>query len=51
MPKRLKKAIDMKAINSILIKVNQIGTITETLQVIDLARKMVAFFKLNLDIF
>jgi len=37
--KRLKKGIDEKSANSILIKVNQIGTLTETLNVIDLAKK------------
>lgn len=37
--KRLQKAIDMKAINSILIKVNQIGTVTETINTINLAKK------------
>jgi enolase len=37
--KRLKKGIDMKASNSVLIKVNQIGTLTETLAAIDMARK------------
>jgi len=36
---RLEKAIREKACTTILIKPNQIGTITETLQVIDLARK------------
>ena len=36
---RLQKAIDRKAINSILIKVNQIGTITETINAINLAKK------------
>lgn len=35
----LKKGIDLKAGNAILIKVNQIGTITETLETIDLAKK------------
>jgi enolase len=35
----LQKGIDSKAANSILIKVNQIGTLTETLQAIDLATK------------
>ena len=35
---RLKKAIDNKSMNSILIKLNQIGTITETIAVIDLAK-------------
>jgi enolase len=37
--KRLQKAIDTKAINSILIKVSQIGTVTETIDAINLARK------------
>jgi enolase len=37
--KRLQKAIDMKAINSVLIKVNQIGTVTETINAINLAKK------------
>lgn len=35
---RLKKAIDLNAINSILIKLNQIGTLTETVQTCMLAR-------------
>jgi len=38
-PKRLQKAIDMKAINAILIKLNQIGTLTETVETCMLARK------------
>ena len=37
--KCLQKGIDMHAGNAILLKVNQIGTITETLETIDLARK------------
>jgi len=37
--KYLQRAIDEAAINSILIKVNQIGTLTETLEAIDLARR------------
>lgn len=37
--KYLKKGIDEKACNSILIKVNQIGTITETLDTINLAKE------------
>ncbi len=37
--KRLKMGIDRKVANSILIKVNQIGTLTETLDSIDLAKK------------
>jgi enolase len=36
---RLQKGIEMKAANAILIKVNQIGTLTETLEAIDLARR------------
>jgi enolase len=38
-PKFLQKGIDEKAANAILIKVNQIGTLTETLQTIALAKK------------
>ncbi len=34
----LQKGIDMKAGNAILLKVNQIGTITETLETIELAK-------------
>ena len=37
--KHLQKAIEVKAINSILIKLNQIGTITETIEAINLAKK------------
>jgi enolase len=37
--KFLKKAIDQKIANAILIKVNQIGTLTETLDAIQLAQK------------
>jgi len=36
---RLQQGIDKKAGNSILIKVNQIGTLTETLDAIELARR------------
>ena len=36
---RLRQAIGAKAINAILIKLNQIGTVTETVQAIDLARE------------
>ena len=36
---RLKKGIDKKVANSILIKVNQIGTLTETLEAIELANR------------
>ena len=35
----LKKGIELNAGNAILLKVNQIGTITETLETIELARK------------
>lgn len=38
-PTRLKTGIDQKAANSILIKLNQIGSLTETLQAIDLATR------------
>ncbi|NUU99146.1 enolase [Marinitoga sp. 1154] len=37
--KRLQKGIDMKASNSILIKLNQIGSVTETLDTMELAMK------------
>ncbi|MCH4160446.1 phosphopyruvate hydratase [Bifidobacterium sp.] len=36
-PKRLQKGIDLKAANSLLVKLNQIGTVTETLDAIELA--------------
>lgn len=36
---RLKRAIDEKACNSILIKLNQIGTLTETLEAINMAHE------------
>lgn len=36
---RLKKGIEEKSANSILIKLNQIGTLTETLDTIELAKK------------
>ncbi len=38
-PVRLKKGIEMKVANSILIKLNQIGTLTETLDTIQIAKK------------
>ncbi|UUM18978.1 phosphopyruvate hydratase [Mycoplasma sp. 1018B] len=37
-PKLLAKAIEQKAMNSILIKLNQIGTLTETMDAIQLAQ-------------
>jgi len=38
-PTRLQKGIETRAGNSILIKLNQIGTLTETLETIDLATR------------
>jgi enolase len=38
-PKRLKSGIEMKAANSILVKVNQIGTLSETLDAVDMAHR------------
>jgi enolase len=38
-PERLKKGIDMGVANSILIKLNQIGTVTETLDTIKMAEE------------
>lgn len=37
---RLQKAIDKKSMNSILIKLNQIGTVSETIQAVNLAKKV-----------
>ena len=37
--KRLKKGIEQQSANSILVKPNQIGTLTETLEVISMAKK------------
>ncbi len=37
-PQRLQRGLDLGVANSILIKLNQIGTVTETLSAIDLAR-------------
>jgi enolase len=36
---RIARAIDLGAANSVLIKLNQIGTLTETLEAIDMARQ------------
>ncbi|HPB59177.1 MAG TPA: phosphopyruvate hydratase [Candidatus Saccharicenans sp.] len=36
---RIKRGIEENAANSVLIKLNQIGTLTETIQAIDLARR------------
>ena len=38
-PKRLKQGIDTDTGNSLLVKVNQIGTLTETLQAVDMAHR------------
>ena len=38
-PERLRRGIEVSAGNAILIKVNQIGTLSETLQAIDIAQK------------
>ena len=38
--KHLNRAIDEKSMNSILIKLNQIGTITETIEAVQLAKKV-----------
>lgn len=37
--KRLRQGIDQQAGNAVLVKVNQIGTLTETLQTIEMAKK------------
>ncbi|HEV7168679.1 MAG TPA: phosphopyruvate hydratase [Micrococcaceae bacterium] len=38
-PERLKRGIDAKTANSLLVKVNQIGTLTETLDAVSLAQR------------
>ena len=38
--KRLQRAIDDKSMNAILIKLNQIGTVTETIQTVEMARNV-----------
>ena len=38
-PKRLKQGIESKTANSILIKVNQIGTLTETFEAMEMAKR------------
>lgn len=38
-PKRLRTGIEMGAANSILVKVNQIGTLSETLDAVDMAHR------------
>tara|TARA_B100000029_G_scaffold506004_1_gene587907 strand:- start:1683 stop:2972 length:1290 start_codon:yes stop_codon:yes gene_type:complete len=39
-PKKLNKAINEKAMNAILVKLNQIGTLSETLQTISMAKNV-----------
>ena len=38
-PKRLKRGIDQHIANAILVKVNQIGTLTETFEAVDMAHR------------
>lgn len=38
-PERIRRAIEMKAANSVLIKLNQIGTLTETLEAIETTQR------------
>ncbi len=38
-PERLRRGLEQKAANAVLVKVNQIGTLTETLEVVRLARE------------
>lgn len=38
-PKRIQKGIDLKAANSVLVKMNQIGTLTETIAAVQIARR------------
>lgn len=38
-PKRLRMGIDKKAANALLVKVNQIGTLTETFEAVNLAQR------------
>lgn len=37
-PRRIRKGIDIKAVNSVLIKLNQIGTVSETLKAIQISK-------------
>jgi enolase len=46
-PQRIKKAVEEKACNAILIKPNQIGTVSETLEVVKIARD--ANWKINVS--
>ena len=38
-PARVKKAIDEKACNALLVKVNQIGSLTETIEAVDMCQR------------
>ena len=38
-PERLRKGIELKSANSLLVKLNQIGTLTETLDAVELAQR------------
>ena len=38
-PERVRKAIDMKAANSLLVKVNQIGSLTETIEAVQACQR------------
>ncbi|CAM3403301.1 phosphopyruvate hydratase [Stackebrandtia soli] len=38
-PERLRRGVDMQAANALLVKVNQIGTLTETLDAVELAHR------------
>lgn len=39
-PERVKKAIEMKACNSLLVKLNQVGTLTETIEAVELCHSV-----------
>ena len=45
---RLSEGIKNKIANSILIKLNQIGTVTETIKAINLAKNIVSYYKKNI---
>ena len=38
-PKRIKKAIDDKACNALLLKVNQIGTVSESIEAVKMSKQ------------
>lgn len=37
-PKRVQKGIDLKACNALLLKVNQIGSVTESIEAVKLSK-------------